>query len=176
MQGSDEVLNTAMWAYVGQHYDTLWKMCLKASRGDENVAEELFSDEVLRMMPGLIERWDGIRSFHIYACKYFSLHLRKTAAKRINNRLQSVEYLREAVGFDAPADERENSLEVTDTIRHLLECLNDMEKLLVMMTKMQGYSYREAGAKIGKSYGYVAKVVNEALNKLRKEAAANDLA
>lgn len=164
---TDDVIAAAMWAYVAQYHAQLTRMCLKAARGDEQYAEELFSDEVLRMLPNLIERWDGVRSFHAYASSYFSLHLRKIFYRKQNKQHSSIEQMREQAGWDVETLDLESKLEVDDLVESLLSRLDPIERVVICLTKMHSYSYREVATKLHKSHGFVAKVVQEAMRKLR---------
>lgn len=176
-EATDEVISAAMWAYVAERYTQLMAMCMKAARYDQQYAEELFSDEVLRMLPGLIERWDGVRSFHMYASSYFSLHLRKIAARKIKSygTHASLETLESVDGWE-PVDvesaeisrgERTTEFEVADTVRELLSRLTPEEQLVIRLTKMKDWTYRQVAERLGRSHGYVAKVVASAMEKMR---------
>lgn len=85
-----ELEKQTMWQVIAQHGPSLMVLCRRAA-GNESDAEALFSDEVLRMMPGRIRNWDGKRPFLHYIRNYFALHLRKIVARRRKKQPSSVD-------------------------------------------------------------------------------------
>ena len=75
-------MDSDTWEIIEEHRELLTKLCRKAAHGNRQLADELFSDEVIRMMPNLIERYDGVRPFINYLSSYFRLHLRKIVKRK----------------------------------------------------------------------------------------------
>ena len=75
--------------------------------------------------------------------------------------------MREQAGWDVETLDPESKLEVDDLVESLLSRLDPIERVVICLTKMHNYSYREVATKLHKSHGFVAKVVQEAMRKLR---------
>lgn len=164
----DDVIQDAMWAYVSTYHESLMRKCLKAAYGDENYAEELFHDEVLELLPKLLSRWDGVRSFHTYASSSISLHLIKVTMKHRSRQHASIDTLEDCGYSPAYTRDDEEALEVQDTVRELLDRLEPMERLAIVLNKMQNLSYREIAKRIGVNHNFVGRLINSALEKLRE--------
>lgn len=168
MNHSDKLTNKQlMWAFVAEHYADLFRWCVRAARGDTRYAEELFSDEVLRMLPGLVERWDGKRSFYSYAKSYFFLHLRKKAILRNKRRLVSFELL---TGFNPAASDERNSVDDKEYVEQLMSCLSTIERIIVYRSIVLGETTRELAEDLPFSWTNISRKLSRALSLMRAKA------
>lgn len=151
-----------MWDFLVEHRKSLMAMCKKWARGDSQFAEDLYSDEVLRMMPKVYDRWDPTRGpLKNYAFGYFKLHLMKTAAIRLKKR-DSISEL-----MDTEVVKQENTVARSEIIDILDTALPSDVRFIVIMVAINGYTYREVAERLGFSAGFICKMYNEGLQALK---------
>ena len=156
------IIQTAMWAFVAERGVDLEGLCLRAAQGDSLLAEEFMSDEVYKMLPRLLATWDGTRRFDHYAFNSLRQHLNKVRARLAKRRGVSLEQV-----LDQPGSNYDQSAELQ--VKELLDRLQPIDRLIIVLVKMKGYSYREAAKTVGMSYGFVAAAVNRSLTVMRRE-------
>lgn len=169
----EEQIKQIMWNFVAEHMDDIMWWCRKAAKYDENYAEELFSDEVLRMLPGCIERWDRIRSFFVYARSYFFLHLKKKAAIRAMKRMSSYDAIENYNIGDKRSGNELNDVDNKEYIQLLLNHLNEVDRVIVYRSVVLGETTRQIAQVVPYGYTTIALKLKIALSKLREIAESN---
>jgi RNA polymerase sigma factor (sigma-70 family) len=164
---SDDEAMSLMWKFIETHYIDIISWCKRAARGNPHLAEELFSDEVLRMMPNLIKRWDQTRPFYTYARSYFFLHLRK---KAISRQKKAHKQLDENFAGMKCSEVDVNSLEATEYTDWLLDCLSPVDKFIVKNVVMKGLTLREVSELVPYTYTAVHMRLKRSLELLREQA------
>lgn len=163
---TEEACRQAAWQYVATYWDQLQRMCLKAACGNEDVADDLMSDEVFRQLPVLVSRWDGTRSFSKYVNSYFYRHLRKCAARKHHKKMDSLDALQSMIG-EADYASEVHDISAGLQVKELLERLPPFDRTIVVMVKMYGFTYKEIHEKFNISHGQISKIVNQSLDKMR---------
>lgn len=164
---------SSVWTTIEEHKPLLMKMCRKAAHGDMQRAEELFSDEVIRMMPALLERYDGVRPFINYMSAYFRFHLRKIQ-RRVDLRAQqqtSYSDCHDLNSIDGAHSQQTanhaDRIEVVDHVEACLDCLNEKQRFVVVHCYLKGQTYREVAAQLGCSHAYIVCIMAAAMRKMK---------
>lgn len=168
---SDEAINAMMWAFVAEHYDSITEWCTRAARGNETQAEELFSDQVLRMLPDLLRRWDRVRPFFYYAKSYFGFHLTKWVRRANTRRTREGSYdAFENFDVEDTSDSNLNELERSEYLNLLLDELNPIDRIIVYRTVVLGETSRELESIVPYAWTTICTRKTHALNKLKRIA------
>lgn len=166
MELTNEQVNTLMWQFVSQHYKDIDKWCMRAARGRRSMADDLFSDEVIRMLPGLIERWDQVRPFYYYARKYFSMHLYKKVRQK-ERAMQRTESYCAFNNLKLEDKRKVNDPDDAEYVQLLLSHLSDIDRTIVYRSVVLGHTTREIAEDIPYSYTSIASRLNKALQQLK---------
>lgn len=153
------------WEVIEEHRALLVKLCKKAAHGNAQLADELFSDEVIRMMPSLIERYDGVRPFINYLSSYYRFHLRKIVKRKEIKAQHELQYsdIDDPVTIANHADR----CEVVDHVEVCLSCLNEKQRIVVEACYLHGMTYREVATQLGCSHAYIVCIMAAAMRKMR---------
>lgn len=166
MELSEEQIKVLMWSFVADNYDEINKWCKRAAHGDAAYADELFSDEVLRMMPALIGRWDQVRPFFIYARSYYRMHLSKKSRQRTKKRQRTQSYS-SLENFNVPDKHHVNDPDDAEYVQSLLARLSEVDRTIVYRSVVLGHTTREIADDLPYSYTSIAGRLNRALEELR---------
>lgn len=167
MELTSEQINTLMWAFISQHYQEINAWCMRAARGKRVLADELFSDEVIRMMPALISRWDQVRPFYYYARKYYRMHLFKKVRQKEKAQQRTESYC-VFDGFNLEDKRKVNDPDNAEYVQSLLAQLSDVDQTIVYRSVVLGHTTREIADDLPYSYTSIASRLNKALQQLRE--------
>lgn len=172
MELTSEQINTLMWAFISDNYKDIDKWCMRAARGRRTVADELFSDEVVRMMPALISRWDQVRPFYVYARKYFSMHLYKKVRQKDKREQRTVSYCA-LEGYNIEDKHTVNDPDNAEYVQSLLSQLSEVDQTIIYRSVVLGHTTREIAEDLPYSYTSIASRLTKALQQLKDLASDN---
>lgn len=156
------------WDYYIKHYEEIRSWCWIAANGDPNIMDELASDEVLRMLPRLFERYDStIGSFHNYAQQYFKRHLWKVVTRKRQKASVSLDN-ENILEIMEENTSKSASLEVREQIEIWYSLLDSTEATVVKRRVEHGDTYARITELTGLSARDASRAYQSAVLKIRK--------